>query len=256
MNVFSDEKFEQAYEKVYNSVVRDDVPQKKHSVIFLGGQPGSGKSNFYTQDDNLSNYIVIDGDRYRSYHPDYDDIVKYDIDSYVERTQGFVNECIEHLIEDLSDKGYNLIIEGTLRNPNVPIKTCTYLAAKGYTTELYVMAVDASVSWKSTINRAHIMLGLNETPRLVPIDKYNNIVNSLPDNLEKIEKSGCFDSIIVINRENEILYPKDRMASLRNVMERELNLKAWNESFQKTSDEFIDEKIEVLQETQRRRRGR
>jgi UDP-N-acetylglucosamine kinase len=251
---FSDDCFARAYEAVYNTVVKDGIPQKKHCVIFLGGQPGAGKSNFYSQDNNLNGYIVIDGDRYRKFHPDYEDIIKFDTDSYVERTQGFVNECVEHLIEDLSNEGYNLIIEGTLRNPNVPINTCNELSAKGYRTELYVMAVDACTSWKSTINRAHIMLGLDETPRLVPIDKYNNIVNSLPGNIEKIANAKCFDSIVVLDRDNDILYPNKNNTSVRETLESVLNLDEWNANFPQTSEEFIDEKIEVLQETQRRMR--
>lgn len=254
---YSEEEFEAAYKEVYESVTKTGIPQKQHCVIFLGGQPGSGKSSFYSQDDNLSNHIVIDGDRYRRFHPFYDSIIKNDIDNYVQRTQGFVNKCIERLISDLSDEGYNLIIEGTLRDPDVPIGTCKMLKGKGYTTNLYVVAVDACTSWESTINRAYLMAEDNCTPRLVPFDKYDRIVNGLPNSLLKIESSGYFDNIRVIDRNNRLLYPSSRFFSAASTLSYVLNLDEWNQRKEKYEDDFLDAKIDVLEEQKRiRHRGR
>ena len=126
--------------------MKDNVSQNKRCVIFLGGQPGSGKSTFVDQDDVFLQYIKINGDEYRKFHPRYKDIVTYDIDNMPERTQGFVNECVERLIQDLSNEGYNLIIEGTLRNPEVTITTCNMLKGIGYRTDMYVLAVDDNTS--------------------------------------------------------------------------------------------------------------
>ena len=254
---YSPVEFEQQYLKVYNSIVKDGVPQKNHAVIFLGGQPGAGKSNFYTQDNNLHGYIVIDGDQYRKFHPHYDEIVKYDMENYAERTQFFVNKCIEHLIEDLSDEGYNLIIEGTLRDPDVPISTCRTLVNKGYTADMFVIAADATLSWQSTIGRANILLDLGQAPRLVPIDKYNTIVNNLPDNLKRIETCGYFHSINVIDRDYNILYPNEKGLSAADVLKEHLNLPAWNAAYEEKAEEFLEAKIDVLQQEviqQRRRR--
>lgn len=50
-------------------------------------------------------------------------------------------------IWNLSQKGYNLIIESTLRNPDVSIKTCYQLKGKGYNPDLVVVACDAETSW-------------------------------------------------------------------------------------------------------------
>ena len=257
MEEFTEIEFESAYKKVYDSVTKTGIPQKQHCVIFLGGQPGSGKSSFYSQDDNLCNHIVIDGDKYRRYHPYYESIVKDDIDNYVQRTQGFVNRCIECLIDDLSDEGYNLIIEGTLRDPNVPINTCQMLKGKGYTTTMYVVAVDACTSWESTINRAYILANDNNMPRLVPFDKYDRIVNGLPDSLSKIEDSGCFDNINVINRDNKLLYPGSSYFSPSAALSSVLDLDKWNRKKTEYEDAFIDVKIDVLKEQKRiRHRGR
>ena len=247
MAEYSNEEFNLQYMKLYSSIIKDGVPKKNHAVIFLGSQPGAGKSNFYTQDNNLNGYIVIDGDKYRQFHPRYNEIISYDMDNYVERTQGFVNQCIEQLIDDLSDHGYNLIIEGTLRDPDIPINTSRKLNSKGYTSDMYVIGASAIDSWKSTINRAHIMESLGETPRLVPIDKYNYIVNHLPENLEKIKESGCFRSIQIIDRNNSVLYSNSMSVSIRHFMDDILDLSEWNKQFNDLATDFMQEKIDVIE---------
>lgn len=265
MNDYTPAEFERQYKLIYDSIVKDGVPQKNHAVIFLGGQPGAGKSHFYSKRDDLNGYIVIDGDQYRKYHPRNDDIAKYDLENYANRTQQFVNKCVERLIEDLSDHGYNLVIEGTLRDPNVPINTCKTLIGKGYTADMYVLAVDARMSWQATINRAResminkaaVLFDTKTVARLVPIDKYNLIVNNLPDNLQKIEDSGYFHSIHVIDRDFNILYPTKNGLSAAEVLRTKMNLAEWNKDYEKKVDEFLETKIDVLQqEVIRHRRGR
>jgi UDP-N-acetylglucosamine kinase len=198
---------------------------------------------------------VINGDKYRSFHPNYENIITYDLENYVERTQGFVNYCIKRLIDELSNEGYNLIIEGTLRDPQVPINTCKLLVNKGYTAQLFVLAVDAEEAWQSTINRADIMISLSETPRLVPIDKYNRIVNNLPDNLKMIEESNLFSSIRLIDRDNATLYPNSKGEPASEILRKVLNLDRWNAKFEQYADDFVDTKINVLQ-AQKHKKGR
>lgn len=48
-------------------------------------------------------------------------------DEYVSKTAKFSSEMTEVLIKELSDKNYNLIIEGTLRTSEVPLNTAKLL---------------------------------------------------------------------------------------------------------------------------------
>lgn len=253
---FSEAEFQEAYQMILAEIKREHVPQEKQCVIFLGGQPGAGKSYFYTQDDSLVNYVFINGDKYRKFHPHYAEIIEYDLANMAQLTQYFTNRCVEQLIEDLSDAGYNMIIEGTLRNPAVPIGTCNLLKAKGYETSLYVMAVDALTSWEATINRVKMVQDIGESPRMVPLDKYNYIVNHFAQNVEMIENERCFDSITVINRDNAILYPDSRAASASEVVAKELQLEKWNEVYPLKSKEFDTAKENVMQQQRRVRHGR
>lgn len=252
---YSQEDFERCYSQIYNDVKKDGVLQKNHCVIFIGGQPGSGKSQFYLQDDSLRHYIAIDGDRYRKYHPKYIEICQNDIENLADKTQLFVNKCVERLIRELSDESYNLIIEGTLRNAETTINTCEYLTDKGYHSDLYVMATNAIESWQSTINRAKMLEEMGEMPRTVSLDKYNYIVNNLVGSIKQIEAAECFDKIRVINRNNLILFPNSKDVSASETVKQVLEIEKWNEEYKKISvspkDKQIPDDMIV-----RRRRGR
>ena len=246
-DVVSEEQFQNAYNRIREALVAGTIPGTDKCTIILGGQPGAGKSSFYEMRDDLLDYIPINGDEYRRFHPNYKDIIKTDPEHYAERTQSFSNRIVETLITDLGNNGYNLVIEGTLRNPDVPIKTCEYLKTKGYKPELVVVACDAEIAWKSTITRIKILKSRGLAPRLVPIDIYNNTVSRIPDSLDRIEERACFKDITIINRDGDILYTNGQEGRASDVLRRELNLENWQQKLSKYENEFIKEKIAVLQ---------
>ncbi len=247
----NEEQFHKAYSLIKNDITEGKPFNTDKCTIILGGQPGAGKSNYYAMKDDLLDYVAINGDEYRRYHPNYINIVKTDPEHYAERTQSFSNKMVERLISDLGKQGYNLIIEGTLRNPQVPIKTCEYLQGKGYNPELVVVACDAEKAWQSTLTRASLLKSRGIAPRLVPIDIYNNTVNQIPDSLDQIEKKGCFSNITVVNRDGSILYRKNDISDVKasDILRRELNLDNWNRKLPMFEKEFIQEKIAILQNT-------
>lgn len=249
---YSAEEYDKAYKAIYDAATMFAREREGKCAYLLAGQPGAGKSSFYSGNASLSGYVTIDGDAYRKYHPRYEDIVRYDLDNYANRTQPFVNRVVEQLIGDLSSKGFNIIIEGTLRNPEVPIKTCELLKSKGYEPQLVVIACDAEQSWKSTIHRARLMQEIGEKPRLVPIDKYNTIVNNLPNSLDTIEDRKCFNGISIISKDSELLYRHGDKASPSEVLKNVLNLESWNKQLDQHVQEYMQAKIEIIRKESER----
>lgn len=243
----SEKEFSEIYLEIRKLLVAGKTPNTDKCTIILGGQPGAGKSSFYNMKDELLDYIAINGDEFRRFHPNYENIVKTDPEHYAERTQSFSNRVVETMIKDLGSKGYNLVIEGTLRNPDVPIRTCEYLKDKGYEPELIVVACDAEKSWQATITRAELLKAQGIVPRLVPIDIYNKTVNQITDSLDLIENKGCFKNITIINRDGDILYRNDHSVRASEVLKKELNLNNWNNKLKYYENEFIKEKIAILQ---------
>ena len=254
-DIVNDEQFNKAYQAIRTDLIEGKTADAEKCTIILGGQPGSGKSSFYEMRDELIDYIPINGDEYRRFHPNYKNIIKTDPEHYAERTQSFSNKIVETLISDLGSCGYNLVIEGTLRNPDVPINTCKFLQSKGYEPELVVVACDAEKAWKSTISRVSLLISKGLAPRLVPIDIYNSTVNQIPSSLERIEQENCFKEITIINRDGNVLYRKGQGKKASDILRLELNLDNWNQKMPEFEEAFVKEKIAILQSSLRKNKG-
>lgn len=247
LDTYTSEEFNKAYATIRASLTAGRIANQEKCTIILGGQPGAGKSTFYQMRDDLDEYIAINGDEFRRFHPNYKSIIKTDMEHYAERTQSFSNQVVEALIEDLGGNGYNLIIEGTLRNPDVPIHTCELLQGKGYQADLVVIACDAETAWKSTIERAERQKAKGIEPRLVPIDIYNRTVHQVADSLSKIEDRKCFDSITIMDREGCILFgPQSVGQRASDILSRNLNLENWENKYPEYERAFIQIKIDLL----------
>ena len=93
-------------------------------AILLGGQSGGWETTIHRikQREFQGNIIIIDGDSYRSFHPNYLGLQKkYGKDS-VDYTKVFAGQMVEYLVDELSKKRLSLLIEGTLRTTEVPRK--------------------------------------------------------------------------------------------------------------------------------------
>ena len=246
LEIFSDIEFEYAYNDIYSNLTEGVIPADQRCAYILGGQPGAGKTSFFMNNPQTENFIVVNGDDYRKFHPNYNTITQYDIQDMPFLTQGFCNIVVGKLIKELGDNGYNMVIEGTLRNPKVPITTCNVLKQKGYVVKLSVIACDIESSWKSTLHRADKMVERGEYPRFVPIETYNDIVKKIADNLAIICDTGCFDSVTVMNRDGVLLYPNEKGISPSNVLKSELNLHNWNVVFEQYHKMFEAEEKRLL----------
>ena len=254
-DIINEEQFQKAYQEIRADLIEGKSADAEKCTIILGGQPGAGKSCFYELRDDFIDYVPINGDEYRRFHPNYKNILKIDPEHYAERTQSFSNRIVETLISDLGEKGYSLVIEGTLRNPDVPIKTCEYLQSRGYEPELVVVACDAEKAWQSTVSRASLLKSKGLAPRLVPIDIYDNTVNQIPTSLDKIEEVDCFKDITIINRDGDILYTKGQGGKASDVLKRELDLDNWKKKLPEYEEAFVKEKIALLQSSLKKDKG-
>ena len=244
---YSQDEFEKAYEFIKSGLVAGIIPDAEKCTIILGGQPGAGKSTFYQMREDLENYVAINGDDFRRFHPHYKDIVRTSLENYANRTQDFCNQVVERLITELGSQGYSLIIEGTLRNPDVPIKTCEELKGKGYQADLVVVACDAEKAWLATLARAERLKEQRMAPRLVPIDIYNNTVHQIAKSMKVIEEKGCFNSITVVNRDGDTLYDsRTSGTTAAHVIEKELHLENWDKKLPEFEQDFLQKKIDIL----------
>lgn len=225
-SAFSESDFREAFGKFYKLLTDGKCPVNKPTAFLLGGQSGAGKTTIHDIIQKASaNFIVIDGDRYRERHPNFEIIHKIYGNNAANYTQKFSNSIVNALIKRLSDERFNLIIEGTCRTTEVPLNTCRYLKEKGYSVKLAVMCTDKETAWQSTIDRYNEMERLGLLPRAVPRDKFEETVKAIPENISALYKSGEFDNILLFNRKTECLYNMKKQPQLNpaDIVRRELN---------------------------------
>lgn len=181
---------------------------KNPKAYLLGGQPGSGKSAISVIYDtkHQGDLIIINVDDYRSLHPNFKEINSMYGPEAAFHTNEFAKRLKYEVIEELSNRKYNLLIEGTLRTTTGPLKLNKLLKTKGYTTELSVIATKPEISYLGVKLRYEGMLALGKEPRDTPKAFHDSIVENICDNLKEIYETKEMNTITIYNRDKLCLY--------------------------------------------------
>lgn len=192
---FTDEDIQRAINNVYREAIKGkNIGKSQKCCIFLGGQPGSGKSTMLDAIDPSDEYIHVDLDEYRRYHPSYEKICN----KYQEKSQEYTNQFAYYvkqgMVQKISEEGYNFIIDGTLRDANGQIETAMDLQKKGYSLQVDVICTKPEISSVRTDLRFEKQMeaylsGDNIYPRAVGDDYHDMVCKQLPDSLDKLQNT-------------------------------------------------------------------
>lgn len=226
------------------------APSTHPQAVLLGGQSGAGKTTLHDifKGKFANNVIVVNGDEYRSFHPRFRQLKKLYGDDYVLHTASWAGAMTEALIDRLSRFGYNLIVEGTLRTADVPLKTAHLLKGRGYRVSLALMAVKPEISLLSCQLRYEEMRVAGTTPRATDPAHHRNIVDQIVSNLRTLEDSGAFESIYLYTRSQVCLFPReDRQGTASEVLAETL-FGPWTAE-EESHYRFLKEKLDRLRAT-------
>ena len=223
-------------------------PTENPKVTLLGGQPGAGKSGLENLINIKKNYVSISGDDYREYHPRFKEINLEHGREASKYTQQWAAEITEKLIRELRKEKYNLIIEGTLRTAELPLKEASAFKKAGYEVELNVVVVKPEKSRLGTLERYEAMLKQNKVPRMTPKEHHDLVVNNIGNNLEIIYNSKAFDNIKLFDRENNLLYNYKETPGIspKNILEKEFN-REWKKEEIKDFKEKWENLIKIME---------
>lgn len=206
---FSQTDFERALKRTIRSLTRGKRASEQPQAILLGGQSGAGKTTIHRikQKEFQGNIIIVDGDSYRSQHPNYLALQeKYSKDS-VDYTKQFAGKMVEYLVNELSQLGYHLLIEGTLRTTEVPRKTAQLLKSKGYQVSLALIATKPGLSYLSTLIRYEELYAIDPSQaRATPKEHHDYIVTHLVENVRELENEQFFKQIQIYQRDRNCVF--------------------------------------------------
>lgn len=189
------------------------TPTKANAIgIVLGGQPGSGKSVLTASIKNKTpNIVCINGDEYRSWHPQFSEIQKkYGKDS-AKITAKFAGKVTEYLIDRAIKEKYNVVIEGTFRTAETPLKTLKELKNNGYTTFACIKTCPAEVSWNRCLARYED--GLKDKSgkeRFTDKSHHDLVVKNLAKNADIVYKSGLADKFGVVGESGDLIFDSSK----------------------------------------------
>lgn len=181
------------YEKILLSKYNATKDKK---AIFMGGQPGAGKTAVSRKINEKKDYIPIDIDSFRNKHPRLNEILRDQPENYANLTGDFAWRVKMQIIDDFSKEGYNIMLDQTLRNANEQSKIAEKLVDRGYSNSIKVMCVKKEISYMSTVLRdeedAYRRNNGDKTavPRPVPKAYHDSVVDKeLPASLNTLQSA-------------------------------------------------------------------
>lgn len=223
MNI-NKELFNEVWERTKKKYV---TSQEQPKSYVLGGQSGSGKSYLIKEvrEQLNNNVIVINGDDFRRFHPDYEKLQKEQGKDSPKFTAKFAGEMTEAILKKAIDEKYNIVIEGTFRTSETPLRTLKQLKDSGYETNVYIKATSKEQSWLNCLERYNKMLELDPSEaRYTDKSHHDLIIDNLAQNVETVSKSSYVDNLKIFTVNGKI-YDRniDKLKDLKSLIQEELD---------------------------------
>ncbi|MCM1404177.1 MAG: zeta toxin family protein [Prevotella sp.] len=198
-------------ETIISVLAKDIVPSKQPLAIVVGGQSGAGKTaliNYTTQLSHKREFIQIDNDFFRGFHPQVDEIKKNYPDDYVTATDQLGLGITADIIAYFRDHNYNIILHQTLKNNRVVDDAITKFIAAGYTVGVRAFAVPYFESKMSQIERCEGQIESLGFCRHVSPQEHDTAIAGLPQTIDYIEQARKYDFIEIFKRGEYIGQPE------------------------------------------------
>ena len=190
-------KVKEIYQEEKEKLLRNLIPQEKPLAFILGGQPASGKSKLakeFMGNFSNDNILFVNGDIYREFHPNRQELINNPL-SYSKETQIFSNVFTENLIREAIENKYNIMVEGTMRNPQVPYNTAKMFKENGYEVEILAISAPSIFTELGLYNRYQEEINFQGWGRLAEIESHNSAVTGILSSLDLLYNEKAADKI-------------------------------------------------------------
>ena len=190
-------KVNEIYQQEKKDLLADLVSQEKPLAFILGGQPASGKSKLakeFIDKFSNDNILFVNGDIYREFHPNRQELINNPL-LYSKETQIFSNVFTENLIREAIENKYNIMVEGTMRNPQVPYNTAKMFKENGYEVEILAISAPSVFTELGLYNRYQEEINFQGWGRLAEIESHNSAVTGILSSLDLLYNEKAADKI-------------------------------------------------------------
>lgn len=203
-----------AAEAAYKDIERDALDrtqaQAQPRAILIGGQPGAGKSELAMRSAremaDTGGAVIIDADRMRAAHPLYQQLAREDPKNAADRTQVEAGQWATRLTIASAEERRNLVVDGTMRNPDNIRDLAIRLRENGYTVEARVMAVDPETSMTRARLRFEEQAASGGPARFVNREQHDAAYAALPRTVAMLEQEKLVDRITVYDGRQRPVY--------------------------------------------------
>ncbi len=196
---YSEEDFQAAKRDILDFLYGNVSPAPRPEAALVCAQPGAGKTELVSH--LFPHTAFINGDEYRRYFPNYRELFAKHGETMAEETKEFSGRMTEELIDELSARHVNLVIEGTLRTTEVPERTRQLLESRGYSVELDIFVVHPLISYLRTLKRYAEMEDAGTVPRKTPKEHHDYVALHLIQNVDTLYRRKSFSNIRLFKEE-------------------------------------------------------
>ena len=209
---------------IISALQGDKVASQKPLSILVGGQSGAGKTALINYTQNMFSFrefVVIDNDLFRAFHPNVSEIRRLYPQFYTCATEQLSANILGDIISYFSGNNeanskYNIILHQTLSKSEIVINYLTGFNNLGYTTGLNVLAVPYIESKMSQIERCTAQYNSLGFCRYVDSKHHLKSTSWLLETVDKIEKNSLTNFINVFSRSEDISKPNCVYTSVNN----------------------------------------
>jgi len=195
-------------ENVFNDVFENANSVNIPRAIFIAGQPGAGKGGVV--DDLMKrekgNFVIINTDDLRKYHPLYDKIMSENPEDVYPKLNPFANILADKIYKKAIEEKKQIIFDGTFGSgyewqKNNYIKT---LKNNKYKIELAALSANSIISTIGINYRPAYLssIDVSKNYRPVPFNVHNQIFDLIPKNINDAVKNKLFDKFYLYRRNN------------------------------------------------------
>lgn len=191
---------------------RQLVSSESPVLILIGAQPGAGKTRAGREAMAASGQKVVPivGDDLRSFHPQYVSLLELSPADMPSATAQASSAWVERSIDFAAEHRISVLVEGTFRNPGVPIATARRFKDAGFSVHAILVAVPPEVSRASIAGRYVEDAARDGQARFTSVGSHNYAFRMLPTTLSALAESESPVDRLTVRTRDATLFDKHR----------------------------------------------